>query len=51
MLDSIVHAITPVAVIGAAAWLCAVGKIDGATAVAMIGAAGGVGALVVAKKG
>lgn len=51
MLSSVVHAITPVAVIVTAGVLCALGKIDGATAIATIGAAGGVGAVVVARKG
>lgn len=49
MITKLAHAVAPVSVIAAATVLCAIGKIDGTTAVAMIGTAGGLGAVVVAK--
>lgn len=48
MLDRVVHALTPLAVIGAATYLLAAGRVDSATAVTMITTAGGVGVLAVA---
>lgn len=50
MLDKIVHAIQPVAVIIAATVLLALHDIDSTTAVALITGAAGVGALITARK-
>lgn len=48
-MDKIVHALTPIATIGAATALCALGKIDSSTAVAIIGTAGGLGSVIVSR--
>lgn len=50
MLDKIVHAIQPVAVIIAATVLLALHDIDSTTAVALITGAAGVGAIITARK-
>jgi hypothetical protein len=47
VLDKIVHAVIPLAVIVAATVLAALGKIESVTAVAMITTAGGYGAIAV----
>ena len=51
MIQKFAHAVSPVAVIVAATYLLAAGKIDSATGVAMITGAGGVGVITVAKAG
>lgn len=48
-MDRIVHAVTPIAVIGAATALAALRIIDSSTAVTLITTAGSVGALAVGK--
>lgn len=48
-MDKIVHALTPVATIGAATALAALKIIDGSTAVAMIGTAAGLGSVIVSR--
>lgn len=49
MITKLAHAVAPGLVIASATVLCAVGKIDGTTAVAMISAAGGFGVVAVSK--
>jgi proteasome assembly chaperone (PAC2) family protein len=47
VIEKITHAIMPLAVVAAATVLLALGKIDSTTAVALIGTAGGYGAIAV----
>lgn len=48
-MDKIVHALTPIATIGAATALAALKIIDGSTAVTMIATAGGIGSVIVSR--
>lgn len=48
-MDKIVHALTPIATIGAATALCALGRIDSSTAVTIIATAGGLGSVIASR--